>query len=88
MFDKVIKLTVNHRVQGMSMKQEQFRDLLSRFRKGQSTVGDWHLLLSCQPANISDISQFNDAVRLYYSNQEVAKYNPSTAFKTASYCLY
>ena len=75
MFDKVIKLTVNDRVQGMSTEQEQFQNLLSRLRKGQSTVGDWHLLLSRQPANISDVSQFNDAVRLYYSSQEVANYN-------------
>ena len=75
MFDKVIKLTVNHRVQGMSMEQEQFRNLLSRLREGQAAVGDWHLLSSRQPANISDTSQCNDAVRLYYSNQEVAKYN-------------
>ena len=75
MFDKVIKLTVNHRIQGASTDQEQFRDLLSRLRKGQSTVNDWHLLLTRQPANIPDISKFSDAVRLYYSNEEVANYN-------------
>ena len=34
MFDKVVKLTVNQRVQGMTPEQIQFRDLLLRLRKG------------------------------------------------------
>ena len=41
MFDKVIKLAVNQRVQGMSSEQVKFRDLLLRLRKGESTVNDW-----------------------------------------------
>ena len=28
-----------------------------------------------QPLNIKDLSQFDDATRLYYTNDEVAKYN-------------
>ena len=40
MFDKVVKLTVNQRVQGMTPEQVQFRDLLLRLRKGESTVDD------------------------------------------------
>ena len=46
MFDKVVKLTVNQRVQGMTPEQVQFRDLLLRRRKGESTVDDWKLLNS------------------------------------------
>jgi ATP-dependent DNA helicase PIF1 len=46
MFDKVVKLTVNQRVQGMSSEQVTFRDLLLRLRKGESTVDDWKLLKS------------------------------------------
>ena len=46
MFDKVVKLTVNQRVQGTCPEQVQFRELLSRLRKGQSTVQDWRLLLT------------------------------------------
>lgn len=34
MFDKVIKLTVNQRVQGLHSDQEQFRNLLLRLQEG------------------------------------------------------
>ena len=34
MFDKVVKLAVNHRVQGMTSEQVTFRDLLLRLAKG------------------------------------------------------
>jgi hypothetical protein len=75
MFDKVIKLTVNQRVQGMSSEQVAFRDLLLRLRKGESTVDDWKLLLTRQPSAISNLSEFEDATRLFYSNEQVANYN-------------
>jgi ATP-dependent exoDNAse (exonuclease V) alpha subunit len=75
MFDKVVKLTVNQRVQGMSSEQVTFRDLLLRLRKGESTVDDWKLLLTRQPSSIPDLSEFEDATRLFYSNEQVANYN-------------
>ncbi|XP_028416843.1 uncharacterized protein LOC114541053 [Dendronephthya gigantea] len=75
MFDKVVKLTVNQRVQGMSSEQVIFKDLLLRLRKSQSTVDDWKLLLSRQPAVVSNLSEFDDAIRLFYSNEQVANYN-------------
>ena len=74
MFHKVVKLTVNQRVQGSSPEQEHFKDLLLRLRKGESTTEDWQLLLTRQPS-IAPIAHFNDATRLFYSNQEVATYN-------------
>lgn len=49
--------------------------MLLRLRKGDSTPEDWQLLLTRQPSNVADISQFNDTTRLYYSNDEVATYN-------------
>ena len=49
MFNKVVKLTVNQRVQGMTPEKVQFRDLLLRLYKGESTVDDWELLLTPQP---------------------------------------
>ncbi len=52
MFDKVVKLTVNQRVQGMTSEQVQLRDLLLRLRKGESTVEDWKLLLSSDTSTI------------------------------------
>ena len=54
-FDKVVKLTVNQRVQGMTPEQVQFRDLLLRLCKGDSTVDDWKLLLTRQPSNVSNL---------------------------------
>ncbi len=75
MFDKVVKLTVNQRVQGMTPEQVQFRDLLLRLRKGESTVDDWKLLLTRQPSNVTNLCDFEDATRLFYSNEQVANYN-------------
>ena len=55
MFEKVVKLTVNQRVQGMTSEQAQFRDLLLRPCKGESIVDDWKLLLTRQPSNVTII---------------------------------
>ncbi|CAB4011401.1 ATP-dependent DNA helicase PIF1 [Paramuricea clavata] len=75
MFDKVVKLTVNQRVQGMTSEQVQFRDLLLRLRKGDSTVDDWKLPLTRQPSNVTNLCDFGDSTRLFYSNEQVANYN-------------
>ena len=81
MFDKVVKLIVNQRVQGASIEQQQFRDLLLRLRVGDSTSSDWEMLLTRQPANIRDLTLFNDATRLFYSNDQVASYNHDQLIK-------
>ena len=73
--DTVVKLTLNQRVKGSSLEQSRFRDLLNRLRTGDCTQNDWTLLLTRQPSTVHNISAFKDAVRLYYSNDEVAKYN-------------
>lgn len=75
MFDKVVKLNVNQRVQGDNPEQTQFRELLLRLRKGESTLDDWKLLLTRQPTNVDNLVEFSDATRLFYSNQEVGNYN-------------
>lgn len=75
MFSNVVKLSVNQRVQGSEPEQLQFKDLLSRLRVGESTWKDWELLLSRQPSKVSNINEFSMATRLYYTNDEVAKYN-------------
>ncbi|XP_028394482.1 uncharacterized protein LOC114518676 [Dendronephthya gigantea] len=80
-FEKVVKLTVNQRVQGASIEQRQFRDLLMRLRVGDSSSTDWEMLLTRQPANISDLTQFDDATRLFYSNDQVASYNHDQLIK-------
>ena len=58
MFDKVVKLTVNQRVQGRTSEQVQFRDLLLRVRKGDPTVDDWKLFLTRQPSNVTNLCDF------------------------------
>jgi len=75
MFNTVVKLTINQRVQGCTPEQAQFRDLLERLRTGDCNQDDWNLLLSRQPSMVKDIANFKDAVRLFYSNDEVANYN-------------
>lgn len=86
MFDKVVKLTVNQRVQGSSHEQQQFRELLLRLRKGQSTTEDWQLLLTRQPSNVENIAEFDDATRLFYSNEEVSSYNHDQLNKLQQPC--
>ena len=61
MFEKVIKLTINQRVQGTTSEQVNFRNLLLRLRKGESTLDDWKLPLTRQPSNIDNLSYFEDA---------------------------
>ena len=75
MFSTVVKLSVNLRVQGLSQEQNQFRDLLMRLRSGDSDETDWELLLSRQPSKAQNISEFQDATRLFFSNEDVASYN-------------
>ena len=74
MFDKVVKLTLNQRVQGMTSEQVQFRDLLLRLRKGDSIVDDWKLFLTRQPSNVTNLCDFEDSTRLFYSNKQVSNY--------------
>ena len=38
-------------------------------------IDDWKLLLTRQPTNVDNLQEFNDATRLFYSNEEVANYN-------------
>ena len=59
----------------MTSEQIQFRELLLRLRKGESTVEDWKLLLTCQPCNVTNLCDFEDATGLFYSNEQVANYN-------------
>ena len=81
MFDNVVKLNVNQRVQGNSPEQARFRELLLRLRKGESTVDDWELLLTRQPTKVDNLSEFQDATRLFFSNDEVGNYNHEQLIK-------
>ena len=75
MFNRVVKLCVNQRVLGSDNSQVLFKDLLMRLRTGETTQEDWKHLLSRTPSAVPSLDQFQDAIRLYYGNEEVAKYN-------------
>ena len=75
MFNTVVKLTVNQRVQGLTQEQATFRDLLMCLRTGDCTENDWNRLSSRQLSMVKDVVEFTDAIRLYYSYEEVANYN-------------
>ena len=59
----------------MRSEQIQFRDLLLRLRQGESRVDDWKLLLTRQPSNVTNLCDFDEATRLFCSNEQVANYN-------------
>lgn len=46
MFDIVVKLSQNKRVQGSNPEQISFKELLEHLRNGDSTKEDWQLLTS------------------------------------------
>ena len=75
MFNTVVKLTLNQRVKGSNPQQATFRNLLNRLRTGDCNKDDWNLLLTRQPSTAPNVTEFENAIRLYYSNEEVANYN-------------
>lgn len=75
MFNSIVKVTLNKRVKGSGPEQSKFRDLLNQLRTGDCTQSDWTLLLTRQPSTVDDISAFKHTARLYYTNDEVAKYS-------------
>lgn len=75
LFEKVVKLSVNHRATGENTKQIGFRDILFRLRTGDSTVEDWKDLLTRQPLQVQNLEEFEDAIRLFFANEQVANFN-------------
>ena len=75
MFDKVIKLKENQRVSGVTEEQIAFRDFLFRLRNGETTSDDWQLLMTRQPSSVTNISEFENSIRLFYSNEQVGEFN-------------
>jgi len=73
-FDTVVILDEMVRQSGASQEQVLFRDLL-RLRNGESTEEDWQLLLSRSPSAITNLTEFNDAVHLFYNKDKVAQFN-------------
>lgn len=75
-FQTVVKLEENERAKGRNIAQQQFRDLQTRARNGNSSIEDWNLLLSRTPQNVNNITHFEtSAVKLSFKNEKVATDN-------------
>ena len=74
-FDTVVILDEMVRQNGSNQEQVMFRNLLLRLRNGESTEEDWQILLSRAPSAVSNQTEFNDAVHLFYNKDAVAQYN-------------
>ena len=57
------------------MCKVSFKLLLEHVRDGDSTQEDWQQLLSRQPSAVTNLSEFENAMRLFYGNNQVATYN-------------
>ena len=75
MFDKVVRSSANQRVHGSIAIQLAFKNLLMHLCTGDSTEQDWQLLLSRQPSLVANLNEFDDAIKLFYGNDDVAAYN-------------
>jgi len=75
MFSTVVILTQVLRQAGADPHIQAFRELLLRIRNGIITHSDWQALLHRSPIEATNSADFNDAVRLFYDKQNVAKYN-------------
>ena len=74
LFDTVVCLTQIVRQAGHTTEARCFRELLLRLRDGKSTEEDWKQLLQRSPSHIN-LSEFTDAVRLFFDKKSVAEYN-------------
>lgn len=77
LFDRAVVLDRVMRQAGKDAGQELFRDLLLRLRNAESTEDDWRHLMKRTPAEVGDVSAFDEALRLYPTARAVAEYNAS-----------
>ena len=76
-FDHAVVLDQVMRQAGQDPSQVLFRQILLRLRNGEVTEDDWKHLMTRTPAQISDISAFNDALRLFPTVEAVVEHNIS-----------
>ena len=71
-FKKIVKLTVNQRVQENDIEQSNFREMLTQARHGESIELDWHSLISRTPDRVHNINDFeNNSARLCYHKEKL-----------------
>jgi ATP-dependent exoDNAse (exonuclease V) alpha subunit len=75
LFTTVIILKAMVRQAGTTPEHTRFRELLLRLRDGCTTKEDWALLLTRAPSNVSNATDFEDAVHLFYKKEDVNRFN-------------
>jgi ATP-dependent exoDNAse (exonuclease V) alpha subunit len=83
LFNKVIILTEQKRVNGGSREDQQFRDALLRLHDGASSHQDFTLLKTRFDCELSkeELSTFDDALHLFYKKQDSANHNAKKLFQ-------
>ena len=75
LFDRAVVLDQVMRQAGQHADQRVFRDLLMHLRNAESTVDDWRLLMKRTPAEVGDVSAFDNALRLFPTTEAVVAHN-------------
>ena len=60
---------------GNDSEVNRFRELLGNVHDGIAAEEDWQLLLTRDPSQVNNYSDFDDAIRLFYDKQTVADFN-------------
>ena len=77
MFDRAVVLNQIIRQSGQDPSQVLFREILLRLRDGQVTESDWKHLMTRTPAQVLDVSTFEDALCLFPTVEAVVEHNVS-----------
>ena len=84
-FDKVVKLTANERARRETSHQEDFRNMLTNLRNGNTTLDEWNMLLTRTPQQVINMDEFHkEAVKLSFGNEKVAKDNYACLMKVGN----
>eukprot|EP00794_Sanderia_malayensis_P002190 gene2190-2493_t len=75
LFDQVVKLDENMRLNDVPGEDKKFLNLLQSLRKGNCSEEEWRLLLARQPSQVSNLSDFKYSTRLFFKNESVADFN-------------
>ena len=76
-FDRTLQLTQLMRQQGEDPIAIQFREALTNLRVNALRQEDWRLLCTrvANVLSLEEVDSFRDALRVYYTNEEVREYN-------------
>lgn len=80
LFDHAVVLNQVMRQSGEDPSQVLFRQMLLRLRDGQVTEDDWRHFMSRTPAQVSDLSPFTAALRLFPTTEAVLEHNVSKLY--------